>query len=111
MSGWRFSLIQAPALRVDLRGITPAALAPASLAEVERHPVGYGNAMLPLAEFFKIEADANTATQDTLSFDADLSRFDRVGWQMSGGRIEVELRDGSHVTATWATERLVKRDS
>ena len=112
MSGWRFSLKQAPALRVDLRGITPAALAPASLAEVERHPVGYGNAMLPLAEFFKIEADANTATEDTLIFDADLSRFDRVGWQMSGGRIEVEGSVGHYAGGCMtAGELVVKGDA
>ena len=112
MSGWRFSLKQAPALRVDLRGITPAALAPLSLAEVERHPVGYGNAMLPLAEFFKIEPDTRAATEDTLVFDADLSRFDRVGWQMSGGRIEVEGSVGHYAGGCMtAGELCVKGDA
>ena len=112
MSGWRFSLKQAPALRVDLRGITPAALAPLTLAEVERHPVGYGNAMLALAEFFKIEPDTRAATEDTLSFDADLSRFDRVGWQMSGGRIEVEGSVGHYAGGCMtAGELVVKGDA
>mgnify|MGYP003528340235 CR=1 FL=1 len=32
MSGWRFRLKPVPALRVDLRGITPAALAGLSVA-------------------------------------------------------------------------------
>ena len=94
MSGWRFSLRQVPALRVDLRGITPASLTGKSLLEVGQLPVGYGNAMLPLAEFFNIEAERNAGTGadngDTLVFDADLSRFDRVGWQMTSGRIRVE---------------------
>ena len=90
MSGWRFSLKQVPPLRVDLRFITPAAMVGKSLAEVERMYVGYGNAMLPLAEFFKVEADLHPDNVDTLIFDADLSRFDRVGWQMTGGRIRVE---------------------
>ncbi len=90
MSGWRFSLKHAPALRVDLRGITPTSLTGKSLAEVERLLVGFGNAMLPLAEFFTVEADLAAGAEDTLGFDADLSRFDRVGWQMTGGRIRVE---------------------
>ena len=90
MSGWRFSLKQAPALRVDLRSIAPVALAGLSVASVERLLVGYGNAMLPLAEFFKVDADPAAGTEDSLVFDADLSRFDRVGWQMTGGCIRVE---------------------
>ncbi|HEY6513130.1 MAG TPA: formylmethanofuran dehydrogenase subunit C, partial [Burkholderiaceae bacterium] len=79
MSGWRLTLKQASALRVDLRGVTPAALAGLSAAEVERLPLGYGNATLPLAEFFSV---APSADNDALIFDGDLSRFDRVGWQM-----------------------------
>ena len=55
MSGWRFTLKQPPALRVDLRGITPTALAGMAAADVERLPVGCGNETLPLAEFFGIE--------------------------------------------------------
>ncbi len=96
MSGWRFAVKQAPALRVDFRSITPAALAGLSLAEIERLPVGYGNAILPLAEFFKAEADSNSGNENALVFDADLSRFDRVGWQMSGGRIRVEGNVGHY---------------
>ena len=86
MSGWRFALKHAPALRVDLRGITPSALAGLSVAQVGQLRVGHGNAMLPLAEFFSIEPD----TGDALVFGADLSRFDHVGWQMSAGRIQVD---------------------
>ena len=86
MSGWRFALTHAPALRVDLRGITPSALAGLSAAQVGQLRVGHGNAMLPLAEFFRIEPD----TGDALVFNADLSRFDRVGWQMTAGRILVD---------------------
>ena len=53
MSGWRLTLKASPALRVDLRGVTPEALADLPLAEIERLPVGYGNAWVPLAEFFR----------------------------------------------------------
>ena len=86
MSGWRFALKHAPALRVDLRGITPSALAGLSVSQVGQLRVGHGNAMLPLAEFFSVEADPGEA----LVFNADLSRFDRVGWQMTAGRILVD---------------------
>lgn len=86
MSGWRFTLKQMPSLRVELRGITPTALAGMAVADIERLPVVCGNATLALAEFFGIEALAS----DALVFDADLARFDRVGWQMSGGLMRVE---------------------
>ena len=120
MSGWRFSLKQAPALRVDLRSITPAALAGLSLAEVERLPVGHGNAMLALAELFKVEADPypypdtdrDPDLQDSLVFDADLSRFDRVGWQLAGGRIRVEGSAGHYAGGGMrGGELLVKGDA
>jgi formylmethanofuran dehydrogenase subunit C len=93
MSGWRFELRSPPALRVDLRGITPASLAGLSLAEVEQRRVGYGNTTLPLAEWFRITAGAD----DTLVFAGDMSRFDRMGWQMAGGRIVVEGAAGHYV--------------
>jgi formylmethanofuran dehydrogenase subunit C len=86
VSGWRFTPRHVPALRVDLRGITPTELAGLSSSEVERLLVGHGNAMQPLAEFFSVAAHAG----DALVFTGDLSRCDRVGWQMAGGRIVVE---------------------
>ena len=92
MSGWRFTLTQAPALRVDLRGITPTALAGLSTSEVERLRVGCGNATLPLAEFFRVESDPG----DALVFDGDLARFDRVGWQMAGGAMRVNGNVGHY---------------
>ena len=85
MKAWRFGLKAAPALRVDMRGVTPAALVGKSVAEVERMPVGHGNAFVPLAEFFRIDPGDG----DALVFDGDLSRFDRVGWQSAGGELLV----------------------
>jgi formylmethanofuran dehydrogenase subunit C len=86
MSGWRLTLRQAPALRVDMRGVLPAALAGLSPAQIEQLRVGHGNALAPLGEFFTVKADDK---DDALVFEGDLSRFDRVGWQMAGGRITV----------------------
>jgi len=101
---WRFTLKQVPALRVDLRGVTPAALAGLAAAEVERLPLGYGNATLPLAELFSV---ARSADNDALAFDGDLSRFDRVGWQMAGGRIKVEGSVGHYAGGCMSAGELV----
>ena len=86
MSGFTLRTRHSPALRVDLRGVTPTALAPLSAAEVERLPLGYGNRLLPLAEFWHVEARAD----DRLVLVGDLARFDRVGWQMDGGMLLAE---------------------
>ncbi|HSW27581.1 MAG TPA: formylmethanofuran dehydrogenase subunit C [Burkholderiaceae bacterium] len=93
MSGWTFRTKQAPPLRVDLRGVTPAALATRSNAEVERWPVGHGKGLVPLGDFFSVEA----RDDDALVFEADLGRFDRVGWQMEGGRLQVDGDVGDYV--------------
>ena len=86
MSGWRLDLRVVPALRVDLRGITPAALAVLTPAEVERLPVGHGNTLQPLGEFFRVAP----ADDGQLVLAGDLSRFDRIGWQMDGGQLLVD---------------------
>ena len=103
MSGWRFALKQAPALRVDLRGVTPVELAGLSLAQIESLPVGHGNSTQPLAEWFRVESHAN----DEVLFAGDLSRFDRVGWQMTGGRIVVEGGVGHYAGACMSAGELV----
>ena len=106
MSGWRLALKASPALRVDLRGVTPAALASMAPAEVERLPVGYGNTRVALAEFFSLSPHPE---DDTLDFEGDLSRFDRVGCDLAGGRIRVEGSVGHHAgEGMRAGELLVK---
>jgi formylmethanofuran dehydrogenase subunit C len=92
VSGWTLRAKAVPSLRVDLRGITPAALMELPAAEVERLPVGYGHSLVPLAEFFHIEPRGD----DALVFAADLQRCDRVGWQMAGGKIIVEGHVGDY---------------
>ncbi len=95
MSGWVLHARQAPALRVDLRGITPRALAGLGRDAVERQRVGYGNALVELGEWFRVEP----GTEDHLRFVADLTRFDRVGWQMDGGHVIVEGSVGDYAGA------------
>lgn len=92
MNGWRFELRQSPAVRADLRGVTPAALAALPLDQVERLSIGHGKTSVPLAEFFRVAP----GEAGTLHFAADLVRFDHVGWQMAAGRIVVEGNVGHH---------------
>ena len=87
MTGWHLRLRQAPALRVDFRAITPAALAGLSAAEVGHLPLSHGNERLVLGELFDV---APGAEDGLLHLQGDLGRFDRIGWQMDGGRIRVE---------------------
>jgi formylmethanofuran dehydrogenase subunit C len=108
VSGFTFRTKQPPALRIDLRGVTPAALAALSVADVERIPVGHGNQLAPLAEFFHVAA----RDDDALVFAADLQRFDRVGWQMNGGKLIVEGSVGNYAGACMsAGELAVKGDA
>lgn len=95
MSGWRLRLKQAPDVRVDLRGVTPTALAGLSTTQIEQLSVGHGNAWSPLAEFFEVQA----ADDEALVFEGDLSRFDRVGWQMDSGTLRVEGSVGDYAGA------------
>ena len=93
MSSVRLTLTKAPALRVDLRGVTPAACAGLALAQIERLPVTHGNQTLVLADFFGVTPHEG---DDSLVFEGDLARFDRVGWQLAGGRIVVNGSVGDH---------------
>jgi formylmethanofuran dehydrogenase subunit C len=95
MSGWTLRLRQAPTLRVDLRGVTPPALAAMRTAALERLPVGHGNRLLPLAEFFGVAPRHD----DSLVLEGDLARCDRIGWQMDGGRLIVDGAAGDYTGA------------
>ena len=93
MSGWRLVLKSAPDLRVDLRGLTPAALAGLPAAEAERLPVRHGNAAVALAEFFSL---APHGEDGMLDVEGDLSRFDYLGHRLARGRIRVDGSVGHH---------------
>ena len=84
----RLRLRAAPALRVDLRGVTPG-------AQLERSMVTHGNQTLALAELFDITQVDGAA--DELVLEGDLSRFDRIGWQMTSGSIVVDGHAGDYV--------------
>jgi formylmethanofuran dehydrogenase subunit C len=89
-------LRQAPDLRLDLRALTPTAIGISGAAQIERLSIGQGRHALPLAEFFDVRVQSDG---DTLVFEGDLSRCDRVGWQMAGGHVIVEGAVGDHAGA------------
>jgi len=93
----RLRLKQAPGLRLDLRGVVPAALAGLDAAAVERLPLGQGRLALALAEFFDVALGSDD--DDTLVLEGDLSRCDRIGWRLGGGRIVVDGHAGDHAGA------------
>ncbi len=95
MSGWKLALKQAPALRVDLRSVTPAALADLDAAGVARLGVWHGNESVALGELFTIAPHAD----GVLRFEGDLGRFDRIGWQLAGGTVRVEGSAGDYLGA------------
>jgi formylmethanofuran dehydrogenase subunit C len=98
MSGWTLRMKQAPSLRVDMRGVTP-------LADVPSLQVGYGNALVPLAELFSITPRSDSQ----LVLEGDCSRCDRIGWQMDGGTLVVEGDVGDYVGAGLRSGEIVVR--
>jgi formylmethanofuran dehydrogenase subunit C len=96
VTGWTLRLRERPALRLDLRGLTPRTLGPLAQAEVERTSVGHGNRLQPLVDFFSVSVRRR---DDTLVFEGDLARCDRVGWQMDGGRLIVDGAAGDYAGA------------
>ena len=98
MTGFTLRLKQSPALRVDMRGVTPS-------ADVQQLQVGYGNALVPLAELFSI-----TPRDDgRLFFKGDCSRCDRIGWQMDSGELVVEGDTGDYVGAAMRGGEVIVR--
>jgi formylmethanofuran dehydrogenase subunit C len=109
MSGWRLRLKQSPPVRVDLRGVLPSALAGLATAQVAQLRVGLGNALLPLGELFGIEPHGDDGS---LVIEGDLSRCDRIGWQMDGGRITVDGNVGHYAGGGMRIgELLIKRSA
>ena len=97
MSGWRLTLLNAPALRVDLRGLVPSRLGAMTQAGIEHLRIGHGAGLVELGELFRIEP---YSTDDTLVFAGPgLARCDRIGWRLDAGRIVVEGDAGDYAGA------------
>jgi formylmethanofuran dehydrogenase subunit C len=95
MSGWRLTLKQTPTLRLDLRGITPSTLATLTHTQVEQQHIGCGHQQQALADWFNVKP----AADQVLHLEGDLSRCDRVGWQMEAGQLIVDSSVGHYAGA------------
>ncbi|MGA0612013.1 formylmethanofuran dehydrogenase subunit C [Caldimonas sp. KR1-144] len=85
MSGWHLRLRQAPTQRLDLRRVSPAALANVDALRV---PVWHGNEPSLLGDWFDVAAVPSETP--FLRIEGDLHRCDRLAQGMDGGRLEVE---------------------
>jgi formylmethanofuran dehydrogenase subunit C len=95
--GFSLRLRAQPAFRVDLSPLSPAALAGCSAAEVARLTVRHGNEHIALGELFYVATVAVEAPE--LHLEGDLSRFDRIGQGMDGGRLSIVGGAGDYVGA------------
>jgi formylmethanofuran dehydrogenase subunit C len=102
---WTLRLRRPPPLTVDLRGLLPQALVPLDAAAIGQWHVWHGNEALPLGELFDIEP--GTADPLELRLQGDLSRFDRLGWGLAGGRIVVDGPVGDHAGAQMSGGEMV----
>lgn len=98
MNSWTLQLKQAPALRLDLRALQPAALAAWGAAEVEKLPVFHGNDRTCVADWFDLDTGP-AAEAPTLTLQGDLTRADRIGWCLDGGIIDVQGDAGDYLGA------------
>lgn len=95
MSTWQLSLREQPALRLDLRSVNPAALAELTAAQIEQMPLPMGNTTTPLGEWFRVEPLGSGGVDLLLT--GDLSRVDRIGWQLTQGRVQVDGAAGDYL--------------
>jgi formylmethanofuran dehydrogenase subunit C len=98
MNGFTLRMKQTPSLRVDMRGVLPS-------ADVAALEVGYGNALVPLAELF----DIAPRNDGRLVLEGDCARCDRIGWQMAGGTLIVEGPAGDYAGAGMSGGEVVVR--
>jgi len=93
MSGWTLRLRQAPTLRIDLRSVSPAALAGLDAAAVGHHLVHHGNESIALGELFDVAPRAD----DELRLEGELGKFDRIGWQLAAGTVRIDGPVGDYL--------------
>lgn len=95
MSGWKLTLRKATPLRIDLRELTPGSLSELSESAVAKLGVWHGTESLALGELFVLAPH----TDGELLFEGDLAQADRIGWQLTSGRIRVEGPAGDYLGA------------
>lgn len=95
----RLRLRQAPALRVDLRDLSPAGLAPLPVADVAGLPLWHGSERIAVGDLFDVHVHAHDdgGGGPALVVEGDLRRFDWLGWRMEAGVLRVEGDVGDYL--------------
>ncbi|MBK7616366.1 MAG: formylmethanofuran dehydrogenase subunit C [Vitreoscilla sp.] len=109
MSLWHLKLKTQPGLRLDLRSINPSTLAQLSQREIEQLPLPSGNRLTPLGEWFSVQPLEAHGTD--LLIEGDLSKVDRIGWQLAGGHVRVQGPVGDYVGAAMSGGHLTVHGS
>jgi formylmethanofuran dehydrogenase subunit C len=78
-----------PSLRVDARGIVPAALCALAREEVLRLPLPHGRDSVALGEWFDVSSQSADDAQPWLRLEGELARFDGIAAGMAAGELEV----------------------
>ena len=89
MSGYRLSLRNVPAGRLDMSGITPARLAALSVADIERLELAGG---MRLKDAFSVAGSTGT----TLTISGEAGRLDFLGQGMTEGTLVVDGDAGAY---------------
>ena len=84
-------------IRVDLRGVTPAALCPLSEDAVASFEIARGNRQLALGDLFDVLVDGRDAASPTLILEGDLRGIDRIGWRMAEGTLRLVGNAGDYL--------------
>lgn len=105
MSGWKLTLRQATPLRVDLRELSPTALADLSQDAVARLRVWHGAESLALGDLFAIAPHRD----GELCFEGNLAKADRIGWQLTAGTIRVDGAAGDYLGAAMTGGEVIAR--
>lgn len=91
MAALTFTRRADPAVRLDLGGLVPAALAGLAPAEIERLVLAAGRHPVRVGDVFAVSGDEAA----TIRILGGLERFDRVGAGLAGGAITVEGEVGA----------------
>jgi formylmethanofuran dehydrogenase subunit C len=86
-------LRSAPSFRLDLSALTPERLSGQSAEAVARLELKHGRRVTPVGEWF----DVRGAPGPRLVIEADGTRLDRIGADMTGGDIRIEGNAGAYL--------------
>jgi len=108
------TLRNTPSVPVEAESLTPDKVTGRDAREIEKLPLLVGKQWETVGEWFDVSVGGGEAADDSLPGDradlivrGDLSRFKRLGEEMSGGRMRVEGPVGFHAGARMSGGELV----